>query len=130
LPTSGYLNIVKNFHKTEYATYDLKTGEQLSFSSGFAVSFQVNKEPGIMRYYTDDEYDLYVYECVHRSGSMPYVGYYDNPEISFVATDADIAKQMMRDYNQFSIYAFKYASGKDHEFVNEFYDYHNNPIKE
>jgi len=132
LPTTGYLTILKNFHKNKMATYNIKTGkEEKNFSFGnYAVSFQVNKEPGIRRDYTDDEYDLYVYECVYRSGSVPYIGYFDNPEISFVTSDFAVAWNMMIDYNQFSIHAFKYSVETGEDIINELYDSKHNPIKE
>lgn len=60
----------------------------------------------------------------------PYIGYFDNPEISFVTTDFDVAEQMMIDYNQFSFWDFKHSGEFGEEHINEFYDPRYNPIKE
>lgn len=76
-----------------------------------------------MRDYHPDEYDQFVYECILRSNSIPYLGYFGTPEISFIVQDKAIAKQMMKDYNQHSIYDLS----KNELFKNNQYDYKTNP---
>ena len=107
-PESGFLSIVQKADNEKigvYGTFDLRTGEPITdITDGYFVSFQVNKVVGERREYTPEEYDQYVYEGMTRTGSMPYLGSFGNPEISFNASDINISIQMAEDFNQESIY--------------------------
>lgn len=106
-PESGYLAIIDKAQASGYGTYDMRTGKPVTLTDGYMVSFQVNKALGVHRDYTPEEYDSYVYECITRTGSMPYLGTYGNPEISFNAKSKKAAIQIMEDFNQASYYDIK-----------------------
>lgn len=125
-PESGYLAIVDKAQTSGYGTYDIRTGKPVTLTDGYMVSFQVNKELGVHRDYTPEEYDAYVYECITRTGSMPYLGTYGNPEISFNAKSKKVAIQMMKDFNQASIYYIK----KGKTINNNEYNKKTNPTEE
>jgi hypothetical protein len=122
----GFMKTVNTTKVSGYGTYDLKTGKLVTDKkTGYWVSFQVNKEIGKHRDYTPEEYDMYVYECVMRTGSVPYLGSYGNPEMTFWTKDKELAEQMAEDYNQKSYFDIK----KQDEKINDNYNYETNPTE-
>ena len=122
----GFLKIRDTVKVSGYGTYDLRIMKPVTdINDGYWVSFQVNQAVNVRREYTSDEYDRYVYECIARTGSLPYLGSYGSPEISFHAKDEEIAIQMAIDYNQKSIWNIK----RKREKKNDKYKYDANPTE-
>ena len=79
-----------------------------------------------MRDYADDEYDDYVYECMERTGGLPFIGIYGSePEISFHCEDRKTMLTMAKDFNQLSVWDVK----KGEEIPNPHYNWKTNPIE-
>ena len=101
--TKGFKKSLTKFKGKPQGTYDLDTGESLASKFGgtkaFQVSFQQTSDT-----YTDDEYDAKVNEIAKRANSKPYAGTYGEPEISFYCKDKVMAKMIMYEYNQYSIW--------------------------
>ena len=126
-PQKGYLRIRDTASVSGYGTYDLRTMIPVTgIKDGYWVSFQVNKAVNVRRDYTSAEYDRYVYECIARTGSAPYLGSYGNAEISFRAKDEETAIRMATDYNQKSIWNIR----RKREKKNPRYNYEHNPTEE
>ncbi len=81
-------------------TYDLETGEAVSYESGYQVSFQQTGDT-----YTDAEYDDKVVEMIKRTGSRAHGGVYAGvPEISFHTDNINEAMRIAVEYNQESVF--------------------------
>lgn len=91
---------------TQDGTYDLATGNPVSYESGYQVSFQeeTTERKGHGAYITDDEYDRKVEALMHELGSNPDLGRFGEPEISFHVDSYDKAMEVARRFNQESIY--------------------------
>jgi hypothetical protein len=134
-PVKDFIKTVDEAHTKGYPPYctiDLKTGKPATdLNDGYMVSFQVNKTVGVHRDYTPEEYDMYVYECVMRTGSVPYLGFYGNAEISFKAKDYETAMGMAKDYNQRGIYRNrKDKRGNGKTIYNPKYNRNTNPTED
>ncbi len=126
-PQQGYLRLIDTVKCREDGTYllndlNIEDLHSVSFTEGYYVSFQVNKAIGVHRDYTEEEYDRYVYECMSRTGSLPYLGYYGNAEISFYTKDINIALRIAVDFNQKAIYDISFG-----ELKNDCYERKTNP---
>ena len=101
--TKDYRKRLARFEGKSSGTYDLETGKSLTAkfkgTKAFQVSFQQTSDT-----YTDSEYDTIVNELAKRTKSKPYAGTYGEPEISFYCKDEELAKRIMREYNQYSIW--------------------------
>jgi hypothetical protein len=111
----------------EDGTFDLETGEPVSFDNGYQVSFQTSnsEEIGSDGFMGDKDYDSAVDDLSKRLGSKPYLGKFGEPEISFHCNDYDTCMKMATKYNQHSI--FDWSKGDIVE--NPFYDESTNKIR-
>lgn len=85
-------------------TVDPDTGDEVSFSGGYQVSFQTSiseqaGEGGV----SDAEYDKITEELSRQTGSKPYIGVFDEAETSFHCKTYKEAMRIARKYNQQSI---------------------------
>lgn len=101
-------------------TYNLETGEPISYDSGYQVSFQQTSDT-----YTDEEYDAKVAEMIDRTGSIAHGGVFGEPEMSFHTDSIDEAMAIAKDYNQHSIFDW----GNGELILNPHYIEHKNKIK-
>ncbi len=91
-------------------TYDLETGEDVSAQfvgkKLWQVAFQTtsSEKEGNKLYISDEEYDRLVDEVSKETGSKPYLGKFEVPEISFVCDNFKKAKEIMYRYDQHSIW--------------------------
>ena len=120
-PIRGALNRIKNFSAESDGTFDFETGESVSFNNGYQVSFQQSTIN-----YTDEEYDNLTNEIADRTKSNAYIGYFGESEISFHCQDLETAVEIMKKYNQHSIYDWKTGKIIENK-IN--YDKEKNPIK-
>ena len=82
-------------------TYDLDTGERVNFGNkGYNVSFEQSSDK-----YSDGEYYDKIYECRNKCDGKVYGGVFGgDPEISFYTKDKKTAVEIMKKYNQHSIW--------------------------
>jgi len=89
----------------EDGTFDLESGNPVSYNDGYQVAFQTTEsEDGKM---SDEEYDKIVEEIVKATGAKPNLGNFEVPEISFHVATKKQAKELMKKYNQHSIWDWK-----------------------
>lgn len=106
-------------HKlTEDGTYDLTTGDPVSFESGFQVSFQeeTTERKGHAAYIDDDEYDRKVEALSAELKAKPNLARFGEPELSFHVDSLEKALEVARRHNQESIFdwsTFKCIPNKD-----------------
>lgn len=103
---------------TSDGTYDLKTGNPVSFENGFQVSFQeyTTERPGHGAYIDDDEYDRRVDALSAELGAKPNLARFGEPEISFHVDSLEKALEVARRHNQESVFdwsTFKCIPNKD-----------------
>lgn len=103
---------------TQDGTYDLKTGNPVSFENGFQVSFQeyTTERPGHGAYIDDDEYDRRVDALSAELGAKPNLARFGEPEISFHVDSLEKALEVARRHNQESVFdwsTFKCIPNKD-----------------
>ena len=93
---------VKQFIGKQDGTFDLETGSPVTYNQGFQVAFQTtNSETGAL---SDEDYDRMVEEITKATGSKPHLGVFEVPEISFHCDNFDQAVELMKKYNQHSIW--------------------------
>ena len=89
-----------------FNTYDYKTGKVKPIESGFCVTFhQNNSADDPLGGYTDQDYANLCAIAAHELGTDEVnIGYYGNPEVSFVCQDEAAAKSFAVRHNQQSVY--------------------------
>lgn len=106
-------------HKlTEDGTYELTTGDPVSFESGFQVSFQeeTTERKGHAAYIDDDEYDRKVEALSAELKAKPNLARFGEPELSFHVDSLEKALEVARRHNQESIFdwsTFKCIPNRD-----------------
>ena len=107
IPKEKYINVkdvVNSSKGLEDGTYDFVTKEVLDFKEGYQVAFETysrNSE----NYYTDEEYDNFVYKLSCLIGSNANIGVYgNNPHISFYVKDLNTSLSLAALFNQISIW--------------------------
>lgn len=98
-----HLDAVNRLSSSEYdnGTYDLNTLTQVSYDSGYQVTFsQIGDN------YSDSEYADRVNEflSVSSDGKTLAGKFEDTPEVSFHCNDRATAERLARKYNQISIW--------------------------
>lgn len=123
------LDDIKRFHSkypdADNGTYDAVTGELVE-TSGYSVTFHQNyRLDDLYGGYSDEDYAAMcaITKKEVKSDSV-YIGYYGNPEVSFVCQDRDLAMAFAVQHNQKSIY----DSERDEEIYNKYYSSSTNPI--
>ena|GEM_PF-196421 len=99
-------NFLKDHPNAEnYKTYDTK-GNVKEVKDGYCVTFhQNNTETDPLGAYTDEDYAKMVAIAMHELGADEVnIGYYGNPEVSFVCKDEKAAKEFAVKHNQESVY--------------------------
>ena len=99
-------NFLKDHPDAEnYNTYDTK-GNVKNIKDGYCVTFhQNNTETDPLGAYTDEDYAKMVAIAMHELGADEVnIGYYGNPEVSFVCKDEKTAKEFAVKHNQESVY--------------------------
>lgn len=89
-----------------FNTYDAETGEVKNIENGFCVTFHQNNTPDDpLGGYSDEDYAALCAIAAHELGADGVnIGYYGNPEVSFVCQDEAAAKRFAVEHNQQSIY--------------------------
>lgn len=134
---SSVINRVKDFEKKEMGTYDFETGEPKEYDSGYSVIFHQNEpdENGKFksRYgrYSEEEYNSLTNEIKKKYNADVNVGVFDGAEISFWVKSKKDAAELMRKYNQQSIWDWGKAknNGGDGLIENPDYDPKQNPME-
>ena len=127
----GVLAKVRDFEKDnpglEDGTYDALTGKPKEINSGFCVTFHQNLGIGNeFGGYDDDDYAAMCAISIKELGADGVnIGYFGNPEVSFVCRDGEKAREFARAHNQQSVYDAE--TGRI--WVNEDWDEEKNPIK-
>ena len=113
-------------------TYDIHTGETISYTEGYCFSFHQNEpdENGnfksVYGRYAEAEYDRIANELAEKYDLPINIGVYDgSPEVSFYSTDLNTAMSVVEKYNQQSIYDCK----ADKLIENPHYNPKLNPMK-
>lgn len=90
----------------EDGTYDLDTGEPVSFDEGYQVSFQeeTTEREGHSAYKDTDEYDRLVIALSKESNAQPNLAKFGEPELSFHVSSLEKALEVARRHNQESIF--------------------------
>lgn len=123
-PVSGIIKKIESFKGKPTGTYDIKTGEKKTYSSGYSVTFHQNepdeqgKLKSIFGRYTPEEYDKLANELAAKYETEIDVGVYGNPEVSFHLESLQEAAKIAMENNQHSIFCYKtgdlvYFSGYD-----------------
>lgn len=109
-----YLDVrrkVKDFLKDHpeaenFNTYDAETGQVKNIKNGFCVTFhQNNTKDDPLGGYSDKDYAAMCAIAAHELGADGVnIGYYGNPEVSFVCSDEAAAKSFAVKHNQQSVY--------------------------
>lgn len=122
---------VESFRGKPMGTYDLATGKEKTYTDGYCVSFHQNEPDEKGNYkshmgrYTSGEYDRITNE-LQDLGLEVNVGVFDDePEVSFYTKDKKTALNLMKKYNQHSIYDVKVGD----IIVNPYYDKTKNPMR-
>lgn len=106
----GVLARVKDFEKNnpgaEDGTYDALTGESKDVNKGYCVTFHQNLKIGNeFGGYDDDDYAAMCAISMRELGTNEVnIGYFGNPEVSFVCDDEGKARDFARRHNQHSVY--------------------------
>jgi len=89
-----------------FNTYDAETGEVKNISEGYCVTFhQNNTESDPLGGYSDEDYAGMCAVAMKELGADGVnIGYYGNPEVSFVCKDEKAAKEYAVRHNQESVY--------------------------
>lgn len=92
-----------------FNTYDAETGEVKNISDGYCVTFhQNNTADDPLGGYSDEDYAGLCAIAMHELGADGVnIGYYGNPEVSFVCKDEESAKRFAVQHNQESVYNAK-----------------------
>ena len=92
-----------------FNTYDAETGKVKPIDSGFCVTFHQNNTPDDpLGAYSDEDYAAMCAIAIHELGADGVnIGYYGNPEVSFVCQDEKAAKEFAIRHNQQSVYNAK-----------------------
>jgi len=101
------LNFLTDHPNAEnFNTYDAETGEVKNITSGYCVTFhQNNTADDPLGGYTDQDYANLCAIAAHELGTDEVnIGYYGNPEVSFVCQDEAAAKAFAVRHNQQSVY--------------------------
>ena len=117
----------KNNPDAEDGTYDAVTGKPVEFDSGYSVTFHQNlTAEDTLGGYDRNTYAKMCAVAVHklRSESV-YVGYFDNPEISFHCESLEQAMKFAVEHNQHSIWDWK----NQRIIKNPYYSKEMNPVK-
>ncbi len=94
-------------------TYDINTGELISFDTGYQTTFVTFYDS-----YTDEEFDELVYKFAIMTDGIAYAGVYqDIPEISFHFEDYETAMAIAVAYNQISVWDWN----TNDEIINKFF---------
>lgn len=106
----GVLAKVRDFEKNnpgaEDGTYDALTGKYKEVNSGHCVTFHQNLAIGDeFGGYDDDDYAAMCAIAMKELGAKEVnIGYFGNPEVSFVCEDEGVARDFARRHNQHSVY--------------------------
>ena len=110
------------------ATYDLETGKQVSFTSGYQVTFQTtgsedygNKGEHI----ADEHYDAISAWMASVGDGKAYLGYFGDAEISFHFSSKRKAREFAKRFNQNSCWDWRTSN----LVTNRFYDPKKNTVK-
>ena len=108
-------------------TYDPDNGEPVTFEDGYQVAFQTSDSeiPGKKTYMSDRMYDRMVQEISKRTGSKPYIGKFDVPEVSFYCRDLKEALKIAKEHDQHSIWDWRTGD----IIKNPWYDSETNHVK-
>ena len=116
----------------EQGTYDFETGKPVSFKDGYSVTFHQNQPDEKGKYkshfgrYTKEEYDEMTKNLADKYGGDVGIGVFgEEPEISFHVASFKDAYNLMKQYNQLSIWDWR----KGREYKNKDYDKTLNPMK-
>lgn len=94
---------IKKFVGKPDGTYDLLTGEIVTFDSGYQTTFVTYFDK-----YTDKEFDEMVYKFAIMTNGMAYLGVWENtPEISFLFEDYEVAMAIAVSFNQMTVWDWK-----------------------
>jgi len=107
----GMFSKVKDFKTNHpeaenYHSYDPDTAKVMDPDHGYCVTFHQN-------YKKDDKFgayddDTYAYMCAIAENELKpeevYIGYFDNPEVSFNCPDKKTAYDFARKHNQYSVW--------------------------
>ena len=121
-------DFVKDHPEAEnYNTYDAETGQVKDIDSGFCVTFhQNNTADDPLGAYSDKDYAAMCAIAANELGADGVnIGYYGNPEVSFVCNDETAAKEFAVRHNQQSVY--NASTGRT--LVNKQWDMSTNPIR-
>ena len=100
-------NFTKRFpHAENFNTYDATTGQKLDIQDGFCVTFHQNlTDSDTLGAYSDEDYAAMCAIAKKELGSDSVnIGYFGNPEVSFVCKDEKKAKEFAVKHNQNSVY--------------------------
>jgi len=135
-----YKNVIEKlntFSNKESGTYDFKTGKIKDYKNGYSVTFHQNEpdENGDFksRYgrYTKEEYDKLTNEIKNKYNADVNVGVFDGVEISFWVKSRKDAIELMKRYNQQSIWDWKkFQITGNGIFPNKKYNSKENPMEE
>ena len=121
-------DFVKDHPEAEnFNTYDSETGKVKNIDSGFCVTFhQNNTADDPLGGYSDNDYAIMCAIAMRELGADGVnIGYYGNPEVSFVCNDETAAKEFAVKHNQQSVY--NASTGRT--LVNKQWDMSTNPIR-
>ncbi len=86
----------------EDGTYEYQTGEAVEYSTGYQVSFV---RPEAFTQLKDEEWDTLTSFCCNYLQSEPHIGVYGGEaEVSFHSLDLAKSEEIMRTFNQESIF--------------------------
>ena len=115
-PKEKFSHLKRNKEKftvKEDGTYDMHSHEKISFSKGYQVSFETNKDT-----YSNEEYDEIAFKMSLISDNHIYLGVYDSiPEMSFYFDDYELANAISVIFNQTAIWDWS----KNDEIKNIYY---------
>lgn len=96
------LKIALSILASKDGTYELMTGEEVSFTSGFQVSFETLEDA-----YTPEQYNDLV-ERLHKAYGRVYLGVYQgHTELSLRIHDFEKAVKVGQLFKQYSIWDWK-----------------------
>lgn len=90
----------------EGGTFDLETGDDVIFKTGYQVSFQedTTEDSSHSHYLDDRHYDMLVENLTKELGARPNLGTFGKPEISWHVESKEKALEVARRHNQESIF--------------------------
>lgn len=124
----GVLEKVKSFDQTEPGSYSVTTGERIDFTEGYSVTFHQNYKVGDeFGAYDDETYSVMCAIAKHELKSPDvWIGFYENPEVSFNCPSKKIAKDFAIKHNQREVWDCKNGKG----LKNKYYNPDTNPFGE